>query len=163
MNTELRRKATSDFEKDLYKLMNNSVFGKTMENKRKRVDIRLIRSHEKERLGKQIASPSYAGFTLFDSDFAAIEVCKSKLVRNKPVDVGMSILDSSNHLMHDFFYNNIKKQYGENCSLLYTDTDSLLLEIQTEDVYRDMKENITDYDTSDYPRDHYLHSMDFRR
>ena len=155
MSTELRKKATSDFEEDLYKLTNNSVFGKTMENLKKRVDIKLIRSHEEQRLRKLIASPAFAGSTIFDNDLAAIEVHKSKLVLNKPVYIGMSILDLSKHLMYDYYYNNIRKQYGENCSLLYTDTDSLLMEIQTEDVYRDMKENVTDYDTSDYPRDHY--------
>ena len=124
------------------------------------MDIRLIRSHEKQRHRKLIASPTYAGFTIFDSDLAAIEVHKTKLVLNKPVYIGMSILDLSNHLMYDFYYLELKKQYGENCSLLYTDTDSLLMEIQTEDVYRDMGENITDYDTSDYRRDHYLQCID---
>ena len=102
MNTELRKKATNDFEKDLYKLMNNSVFGKTMENLRKRVDIKLIRSHEEQRLRKLIASPAFAGSTIFDNDLTAIEVHGSKLVLNKPFYVGMSVLDLPKHLMYDF-------------------------------------------------------------
>ena len=78
MNTELCKKASSDFEKDSYKLMNNSVFGKTMENLRKRVDVKLVRSNEvKERIRKLIASPSFASQNIFDNDPAAIQVYKS--------------------------------------------------------------------------------------
>ena len=71
---------------------------------------------------------------------------------------GMSILDLSKHLMYDFYYNQLKTQYGESCQLLYTDTGSLLLEIETADVYKDMAQNQTLYDTSDYPQDHPLYS-----
>ena len=138
MNTELRKQATSAFEKDLYKLMNNSVFGKTMENLRKRVNVKLVRSHEEDKLRRLIASPSFARANIFDDGLAAVEVHKSRLVLNRPVYVGMSILDLSKALMYDFYYGQLKNQYGERCQLLYTDTDSLLLEIQTEDVYRDM-------------------------
>ena len=158
MNTELRKDATSDFEKDLYKLMNNSVFGKTMENLRKRVDVRLVRSNEEDKLRRLIASPAFARANIFDDDLAAIQVHKSNLVLSRPVYVGMSILDFSKHLMYDFYYNQLKTQYGESCQLLYTDTDSLLLEIETEDVYKDMAQNQTLYDTSDYPQDHPLYS-----
>ena len=134
MNTELRKKAASDFEEDLYKLMNNSFFGKTMENLRKRVDVKLVRSNEEDKLRRLIASPAFARANIFDDDLAAIQVHKGNLVLNRPVYVGMSILDLSKHLMYDFYYNQLKTQYGERCQLLYTDTDSLLLEIETEDV-----------------------------
>ena len=154
LNTELRKKATSGFEKDLFKLMNNSVFGKTMENLRKRVDVKLVRAGEDDRLRRLIASPSYARANIFDDDLAAIQMHKSRLVLNRPVYVGMSVLDLSKHLMYDFYYNQLKKQYGEHCQLLYTDTDSLLLEIQTENVYEDMSRHSHLYDTSDYPNDH---------
>ena len=154
LNTELRKKATSGFEKDLFKLMNNSVFGKTMENLRKRVDVKLVRTGEDDRLRRLIASPSYARANIFDDDLAAIQMHKSRLVLNRPVYVGMSVLDLSKHLMYDFYYNQLKKQYGEHCQLLYTDTDSLLLEIQTENVYEDMSRHSHLYDTSDYPNDH---------
>ena len=70
----------------------------------------------------------------------------------------MTILENSKILMYDFFYNHLKKQYGSKCELLYTDTDSLLLEIETEDVYEDIKKNISHYDTSDYPKEHPLYS-----
>ena len=158
MNTELRKDATSDFEKDLYKLMNNSIFGKTMENLRKRVDVKLVRWHEEDKLRRLIASPAFARANIFDDDLAAIQDHKSNVVLNRPVYVGMSILDLSKHLMYDFYYNQLKTQYGKSCHLLYTDIDSLLPEIETENVYKDMAQNQTLYDTSDYPQDHPLYS-----
>ena len=163
MNTDLRKQATSAFEKDLYKLMNNSVFGKTMENLRKRVDVKLVRSHEEDKLRRLLASPSFARANIFDDDLAAVEVHKSRLVLSRPVYVGMSILDLSKTLMYEFYYNQLLAQYGDRCQLLYTDTDSLLLEIETEDVYRDMGQHAELYDTSDYPREHPLHSVENKK
>ena len=157
MNTELRKKAASDFEKDLYKLMNNSVFGKTMENVRKRVDVKLVQSNEEDKLRRLIASPAFPRANIFDDDLAAIQVHKSILVLNRPVYVGISILDLSKHL-YDFYYNQLEAQYGESCQLLYMDTDSLLLELETEDMYKNMAQNQTVYDTSDLPQDHPLYS-----
>ena len=83
---------------------------------------------------------------------------KSKLLLNKPVYTGMTILDNSKILMYDFFCNKLKKQYGSKCELLYADKDSLLLEIKTDDVYKDIAAKNSLYDTSDYPKDHPLHS-----
>ena len=163
LNTELRKKATSGFEKDLFKLMNNSVFGKTMENLRKRVDVKLVRAYEDDRLRRLIASPSYARANIFDDDLVAIQMHKNRLTLNRPVYVGMSVLDLSKHLMYDFYYNQLKKQYGEHCQLLYTDTHSLLLEIQTEDVYKDMGASAGLYDTSDYPKDHPQYSEENKK
>ena len=141
MNTELREKAARDFEKDLYKLMNSSVYGKTMENLRKRVDVKVVRSNEEDKLRRLIASPAFARANIFD--LAAIQVHRSNLVLNRPVYVAMSILDLSKHLIYDFYYNQLKAPYGESCQLLYTDTDSLHIEIETEDVYKDMAQNQT--------------------
>jgi hypothetical protein len=134
------------------------VFGKTMENLRKRVNINLVRSHEETRLRKLIDAPSFARHKIFDNDLAGIHMYKDKLYLNRPVYVGMCILDLSKHLMYDFYYNEIKKQYGDNMCLLYTDTDSLLMQIQTDDVYKDIAQHIDLYDTSNYPKDHYLYS-----
>ena len=153
MNTELRKKAASGFEKDLYKLMNNSVFGKTMENLRRRLDVKLVRSNEEG------SSPAQHLLGLISSmTTTAIQVRKSRLVLNRPVFVGRSILDLSKHLMYDFYYNQLRGQYGDPCQLLYTDTDSLL-EVQTEDVFRDMASHAELYDTSGYPPEHPLHSI----
>ena len=158
MNTEFRKQAKNDFEKNFYKLMNNSVFGKTMENLRNRVDIKIVRSNEKDKIRKLVASPLYARHVIFTNDLVGIDMHKSRLLLNKPVYTGMTILDKSKILMYDFFYNHLKKKYGEKCELLYTDTDSLLQKIETEDVYKDIKANENFYDTSDYPKEHPLHS-----
>ena len=158
MNTEFRKEAKNNFEKNFYKLMNNSVFGKTMENLRNRVDIKIVRSNEQDKIRKLIASPLYSRHVIFTNNLVGIDMRKSRLLLNKPVYTGMTILDKSKILMYDFFYNHLKKQYGEKCELLYTDTDSLLLDIKTEDVYKDIERNKSFYDTSDYPEDHPLFS-----
>ena len=163
MNTEFRKDAKNGFEKDFYKLMNNSVFGKTMENLRNRVDIRIVRSNEKDKIRKLVASPLYSRHAIFTNDLVGIDMHKSRLLLNKPVYTGMTILDKSKILMYDFFYNHLKKQYGEKCELLYTDTDSLLLDIETEDVYKDIEKNKSFYDISDYPKEHPLFSEENKK
>ena len=162
MNTEFRKKSKSAFEKDFYKLMNNSVFGKTMENLRKRVDIKVVRTcgnpKEKEQLRKIIAEPNYDRAVIFSEELLALHSHKTRLKLNKPVYVGMCVLDLSKHLMYDWYYNTLKRKYGSQCTLLYTDTDSLLVDLKTPDVYADMESMKTHYDFSDYPKDHQLFS-----
>ena len=158
MNTEIRKNAKSDFEKNFYKLMNNSVFGKTMENLRNRVDIKIVRSNETDKIRKLVASPLYSSHVMFSNYLVGIDKRKSRLPLNKPIYTGMTILNNSKILMYDFFYNELKKQYGPRCELLYKDTDSLLLEIKTDDVYKDIKLDKNQHDTSDYPKEHPLHS-----
>jgi len=138
--------------------MNNSVFGKTMENLRNRVDIKIVRSREKEKIRKMIASPLFSRHVKFSNDLAGIDMRKSRLLLNKPIYTGMTILDNSKIVMYDFFYNELKKKYGPKCELLYTDTDSLLIVVETEDFYKDMETDKNLYDTSDYPKDHPLFS-----
>ncbi|GFT83707.1 uncharacterized protein TNCV_2826231 [Trichonephila clavipes] len=148
LNTEMRTKASNDFEKDFFKLMNNSVFGKTMENIRKRLDIRLCCDTKK--VEKLIAKPNFRGRNIFSENLAAIHMNKTKVKFDKPIYVGMSILDLSKHLMYDFHYNVMKPKYGEHIKLLYMDTDSFIYDIKTYDFYADMKEMINYFDTSDY-------------
>lgn len=155
-NTSKRKNANNEFEKDFFKLMNNSVFGKTMENLRKRVDIQLV--HHKKKLLKLSAKPGFKSFKIFNEDLASVELTKSKLVLNRPIYVGFSILELSKVLMYDFHYNYIKKKYGDRAALCFTDTDSLCYDISTEDVYVDMKEDHHYFDFSDYPESHFLHS-----
>ena len=112
MNTEFRKQARSDFETDFYKLMNNSVFGKTMENLRNRVDVKIVRAREDDKIRKLISSPSYSRFTVFGNDMAGIHMHKTKVVLNKPVYTGMTILENSKILMYDVFYNHLKAKYG---------------------------------------------------
>ena len=157
-NTELRKQAKTDFEKDFFKLLNNSVFGKTMENLRKRTDVRLVRSSEPDKLRKLIAKPNFSRTKLFDDSLAALHMYKTRLTLNKPVYVGMSVLDLSKLWMYDFWYSNLKKKYGLNIQLMYSDTDSILAEVRTEDIYSDIAADIANYDTSNYPKDHPLYS-----
>lgn len=153
LNTELRTKATNDFEKDFFKLMSNSVFGKTMENIENRVDVRLV-CHEKEAI-KLAAKPNYDRHTIFDENLIAVHMKRTKLVYNKPIYLGMCILDLSKTLMYDFHYNYIKKKYGDLAMLLFTDTDSLAYEIKTENFYKDISNDIESrFDTSGYPKNH---------
>ena len=160
MNTALRTKATSNFEKDFFKLANNSVFGKTMENVRNRVDIKLV--NDKEKFLKLASKPNYQSCTIFSEDLVAVHMKRTKLVLNKPIYLGMSILDISKNLMYDFHYNYIKPKYGDatrrganKAKLLFTDTDSLCYEIKTEDVYKDISPDVHRlFDTSNYPKDH---------
>ena len=121
--------------------------------------MKLVRSNEEDKLRRLIASPAFARANIFDDDLAAIQVHKSRLELNCPVFVGITILDLSKHLMYDFYYNQLRGPYGDRCQLLYTDTDSLLLEVQTEDVFRGMASHAELYDTSDYQPEHPLHSI----
>src|SRR5271155_51346 len=153
LNTDLRTKSTNDFEKDFFKPMNNSVFGKTMKNIENRVDIRLVT--DKEKAIKLAAKPNYDKCTIFDDNLIAVHMKRKKLLYDKPIYLGMCILDLSKTLMYDFHYNYIKKKYGNNAMLLFTDTDSLAYEIKTDDFYADISQDIESrFDTSDYPKDH---------
>ena len=153
MNTALRTKATSNFEKDFFKLANNSVFGKTMENVRNRVDIRLV--NDTEKLLKLASKPNYQSHTIFTDDLAAIQMRRTELILNKPIYLGMSILDISKNLMYDFHYKYIKPKFGSRSQLTYTDTDSLTYDIETDDFYKDISQDVEKwFDTSNYPKNH---------
>ena len=133
--------------------MNNSVFGKTIENIENRVDIKLVTDKEKAR--KLAAKPNYDHCTIFDENLIAIHMTKTKIYYNKPVYLGMCILDLSKTLMYDFHYNYIKSKYGSEAKLLYTDTDSLIYEIGAEDFYRDIAGDVeTWFDTSEFDASH---------
>ena len=152
-NTELRKTAANSFEKDFFKLMNNSVFGKTIENIRKRQNVKLIDDRKKAK--KYTSRPDFERLTIFDENLVAIHMKRTEVKFNKPVYVGQAILDLSKTLMFDFHYNYIKKKYGNKAELLFTDTDSLMYEIQTEDFYKDITDDVIyKFDTSDYPKDH---------
>jgi len=139
MNTKLRTEASNEFEKDFFKLMNKSVFGKAMENILNRVDIRL-RTDDKS-AEKLVSKPYYERTTIFTENIVAVHMKKMELVFNKPVYLGMSILDISKSLMFDFHYNFIKKMYGPKAKLLMTDADSLMYEIHTEDVFENIRKH----------------------
>ena len=153
-NTNLRAMAKNNFEKDFFKLMNNSVFGKTMENIRNRVDVKLVNT--KEKLRKLVAKPNLRSPPkIFSENLVSVHMRKTSLLMNKPVYLGMCILDLSKIIMYDFHYNYIKSKYADKAKLLFTDTDSLMYEIETEDFYKDIAGDVKDkFDTSDYPENH---------
>ena len=132
-NTEKRKNAANDFEKDFFKLVINSVYGKTMESLRKRINVRLV-NNEKDFL-KYTNRPTYVTHQLFDKYYAAIHEIKPVLVFNKPIYVGFTVLELSKWMMYDFHYIFIKNNF--NAQLLFTDTDSLTYEIKAEKVYKD--------------------------
>jgi len=155
-NTELRAQSKSDFEKDLFKLMNNAVFGKTMENIRKRINITLATSNKE--LQKQINKHTFKRTTMIGEKLAIVHHHKKTIKMNKPIAVGFTILELSKLHMYDFHYNYIKKLYGTKATLLFTDTDSLCYLIETEDIYQDMLKRQELFDFSDYPEDHPCYS-----
>ena len=129
--------------------MNNSVFGKTMENLCKRVDVRLVTNEKK--LDKLTSKPTYVSSKIFNKNLMAVHQAKEMLILNRPAYVGMCILDLSKMLMYDFHYNYIKKKYNNRARLLFTDTDSLTYEIEAEDVYKDFWNDKDMFDDSNYP------------
>ena len=139
MNTELRKKAKNEFQKDFFKLMNNSVFGKTMENVRIHRDINLVTTDEKR--NKLVSEPNYHTTKRFSEDLLAIEMKKTKIM-NKPIYLGMSILDISKTLMYEFWDDNLKPKYGDKVKLRYTDTDSFIIHITTEDFFEDISNDV---------------------
>ena len=148
-NTEKMKNAANGFEKDLFKLMINSVYGKTMENLRKRINVRLV--NNKKGLLKYTSRPTYVTQKLFDEDYAVIHEIKPVLILNKPVYIGFTVLDSSKWMMYDFHYNFIKKNF--NAELLLTDTDSVTYEIKSENVYEKFFKWKDLFDFSNYSKE----------
>ena len=157
-NTQLRTRATNNFEKDFFKLMNNSVFGKMMENIRKHRNIKLVTTEEKYL--HTVMKPNFKSGVRFGEKLMGCEMAKIKVVMKKPVYLGQAILDLSKIVMYEFHYNYMKPKYdGENShlwgalrlKLCYMDTDSLVYKIKTEDFYTDIADDIpTRFDTSGY-------------
>ena len=141
-NTKLRTAAANDFEKDFYKLMNNSVFRKTIENIRKHRNIKLVTN--REAYLKAIIKPNFKSGVLFGENLMGCEMGKIKVIMNKPVYLGQAILDLSKIAMYEFHYNYMKQKYPEGLTLCYMDTDSLIYDIKTDDFYKDIAEDIKD-------------------
>ena len=152
-NTKLRTAAENDFEKDFYKLMNNSVFGKTMENIRNHRNIKLVNNQE-EYL-RNVMCPNFNSGTLFGPSLMVCEMGKVKVVMNKPVYLGQAILDLSKTIMYEFHYEYMKRKYADDkITLCYMDTDCLIYDIETDDFYKDIADDVESrFDTSGYAPD----------
>ena len=149
-NTQLRTKATNDFEKDFFKFMNNAVFGKTMENIRRHRNIKLITNEEKYL--KTVMKPIFKSGVLLGENLMGCEMGKIKVVTNKPIYLGQAILDLSKIVMYEFRYDYMKQKYNDDrIQLCYMDMDSLVYSIKTEDFYADIADDVpTRFDTSGY-------------
>ena len=149
MNTELRKLAKDDFEKDLLKLMNNAVFGKTMENIRKHRDIKLVTTNKKRK--KLVSEPNYHTINYISEYLSITEMNKTKVKMNKPISLQLLILDISKILMYEFWYYCMKPKYGNRVKLCYMDTDSFVMSIKTNDFYKDITNDVGKrFDTSNY-------------
>eukprot|EP00438_Fugacium_kawagutii_P002275 Skav227368 [mRNA] locus=scaffold2373:95507:96952:+ [translate_table: standard] len=151
-NTNKRKEAKSDFDKDMFKLMNNAVYGKTMENVRNHMDFELVSSQQ--RLQKCVNNPNYKNRHIINENLVGVEKTKTVLKLDKPIYLGMSILDISKQWMYSFFYDVLKVKYGKNIKLIYTDTDSYVLQTYTDDIFEDFKELREHMDFSSYDKNH---------
>ena len=139
-NTELRKASKNDFEKDLFKVMNNSVFGKTMENIRKHRDIKLVTTDKKG--SKLVSEPNYHTINLISEDLSIIDIKKAKVKMNKPIYLGLSILEISKMLMYELWYDYMKPKYNDNAKLCFKDTDSFIMNIKTNNFYEDIANDV---------------------
>ncbi len=162
LNTDMRAKGTTDFEKDFYKLMNNSVFGKTMENVRNRVNVKLVT--DEKSLGKLVKKANFRSVNIFNENLIAVHMEKTTVRLNKPIQIGMSILDLSKTLMYKFHYEYVKPKWEDRAELLLTDTDSLCYKLRTNDFFDDISGDTRAwFDTSGYEKDHALYSSENKK
>ncbi|XP_025074843.1 uncharacterized protein LOC105430305 [Pogonomyrmex barbatus] len=154
LNTERRTRASNEFEKNLYKLMNNTVFGKTMENVRDHVDVRLVTRWDGRYGAKAlIAKPNFHSWSVFDENLMAVELHKFEVKFNKPIYVSICILEISKMRLYEFHYDYMIPLYRSKYKIMYMDTDSLIYFLECQNVYKNMKRNIARFDTSDYSDD----------
>ena len=145
-------KANNDFEKDYFKLLNNSFYGKTMENVRKHRDIRLV--NNENRRSKIASEPNYNGTKYISEDFLIMELKKRDVYMNKPLYLGQAILDHSKILMYEFWYDYLQPKYNDKIELCYMDTDSFIMYVETDDFYSDISNDVNKwFDTSNYSKD----------
>lgn len=152
LNTQLRANATNKFDQNCFKLMNNAVFGKSMENVRKHVDIKLV-SKWNGQWGARclISKPNFHKCKIFTKNLVAIELTKTEIKMNKPIYLGMCILEISKILIYLFHYSFMCIVYGNRCYIVYMDTDSLVYVTKGDlDIYKLMADNIDKFDTSNY-------------
>ena len=158
-NTGKRRLSNDDFNKSLYKLMNNCIYGKSTENVRKRINVKLI--NDKKKYFKIINKPNFVSQKIIDKNFIAVHCKKKCLTLNKPIYIGFCILELSKLLMYQFHYDYVLNTF--NARLLFTNTDSLVYEIRGGNVYDQCSKNRELFDFSGHSRDLFILMIVIRR
>ena len=152
LNTKLRQEGTSEFEKDFFKLMNNAVYGKTIENVLKRQDIKFC--SERKKALKYIKKINFNRETIFTKNLVALHMNRMQVKYNKPIYAGFCVLEMSKWRMFKFVYEYLKPKWGDKIEIIQTDTDGLMLYIRTKDFYEDIKNDIDKwFDTSNFSKD----------
>ena len=152
LNSNLRKESKNEFEKNFFKLMCNAVFGKSIEQKRSHRDIKIALTQNKAK--NLIKQPSFKKFSIIDEDKVIIEMNKTKVFLDRPIHCGFTCLELSKLHMYTFYYSLFKKIYEDKCSLLMSDTDSLLMDIKTDDIFKDFELYSDLLDLSEYPSNH---------
>lgn len=155
-NTELRKKSSSEYKKKLFKFLNNSIYGKSMEQVRNKKKVRILNS--KDSLSNYTRLPNFDGFQILSPEMVVVFLKHQHVLLDKPLYIATTVLDDSKMLMYIWHYDKIKQWYGKKAKFLFTDTDSLAYEIETNDLYEDLAAHQDEFDFSDYPQDHFLFS-----
>ena len=151
LNTELRKNAKNEFEKYFYKLRNNSIYGKTVQNDRKHRDIKLVTTEYKR--NKLVSEPNYHSTKCISKHLLVMEMKKTKVKMNKPIYLGQAVLDISKTLMFEFWYDYIVPNNSDKVKLCYIDTDSFIMHIKTEDFYKDISADVDKwFDASNFDK-----------
>ena len=140
INTNLRKKTKNNFEKDFFKFMNNSAFGKIMENVRKHGNIKLVATER--RRNYLVSEPNYHTTKFFRENLLGVEMRKTQLLINKLVYICLAISDLSKTVIYDFWFDYLKPKHGENAKLCCMDTDSFIVHVETDDIYKDIAEDV---------------------
>ena len=149
LNTELKKNAKNEFEKDFYKLKINSIYGKTVQNDKKHKDIKLVTAEYKR--NKLASEPNYHSTKCISKHLLVLEMKKTEVKINKPIYLRQAVLDLSKTLMFEFWYDYLKPMYGDKIRLCYTDTDSFIMHIKTDDFYKDISADVGKwFDTSNF-------------
>ena len=151
MNTMLRTNTTNDFFKDFFKLKNNTVFGKTIENVGKHRDIKIVTTNKQ--WNKFASEPNYLTIKYISEDLLIMETKKAEVKMNKPIYLVQARLDISKTLMYEFWHDYIKPKYGNKVKLCYMDTNCFIMHIETEDFYKDIADGVNKrFDSSNYDK-----------
>ena len=155
------KNADTEFESGLYKLFGNSFYGKTVENVRKRSNVRLV--SDRKKLIKAVSKASYKRAQIINSDLVTVESARAKICLCKPIAIGCTILEFAKLIMYEMYYECLLPKFGDRLHLCFTDTDSFIVHIETQDLHEDLESISQWLDTSNFKQDHPLFSETNRR